>query len=130
MMMMQISTTYNEEPLLGLILLLLATDSFHIYFVTIFCCIFSILKFFHTTSDEYTVIFTSGATDSIRRVGEWFDYGREGGRLCYLRDNHTSVLGVREYALQRSVTVHCVTETDLQLDSAQIDDGGYSKPLV
>lgn len=73
----------------------------------------SILAFFGTTHEEYSVVFTSGATEAIRKVGEYFDYGDSGGTLCYLNDNHTSVLGIREYALSRGVRVQCVTETEL-----------------
>lgn len=61
---------------------------------------FRILDFFNTTSDEYSVIFTSGATESLKIVAETFDFqgdaADENGTFCYLQDNHTSVLGMRE----------------------------------
>ena len=74
--------------------------------------VYRVLNFFGTSSDEYTVIFTSGATEAIRKVGETFSYGRS-GLLCYLNDNHTSVLGVREYALTRGAQVCCVSEQQI-----------------
>lgn len=59
---------------------------------------FKILNWFNTTSDEYSVIFTSGATASLKLIAETFDFGVDsnGGCFAYLRDNHTSVLGMRE----------------------------------
>ena len=40
--------------------------------------------------------------------------GREGGSVfCYLEDNHTSVVGMREVAGQFGATVVCATEQDL-----------------
>lgn len=71
-----------------------------------------ILNFFQTTEDEYAVIFTSGATGAIKLVGEYFDYGDDGA-FCYLNDNHTSVLGIREYAARRGAAVECVDEKSL-----------------
>lgn len=60
---------------------------------------YSILEHFNTNSEEYSVIFTSGATGSIKTVAECFDYGKEcEGSLIHLENNHTSVLGMRIYA--------------------------------
>ncbi|KAK5644280.1 hypothetical protein RI129_008125 [Pyrocoelia pectoralis] len=58
---------------------------------------YRILEHFHTNSDEYSVIFTSGATGALKLVGESFRFGDD-GVFAYLSDNHTSVLGMREYA--------------------------------
>lgn len=49
------------------------------------------------------MVFTSGATAALKIVAETFDYKNgeadpEGGTLVYLEDNHTSVLGMREYS--------------------------------
>ncbi|XP_058828301.1 molybdenum cofactor sulfurase 1-like [Topomyia yanbarensis] len=60
-----------------------------------------VLQFFNTRSSEYTLIFTSGATASLRMVAECFTFRPENapegddGVFVYLRDNHTSVLGMR-----------------------------------
>ena len=56
-----------------------------------------VLEHFHVTSDEYCVIFTSGATAALKLVGECFPWSGE-SEFCYLMENHTSVLGIREYA--------------------------------
>ncbi|KAL9695353.1 hypothetical protein quinque_014638 [Culex quinquefasciatus] len=60
-----------------------------------------VLRFFNTDSSEYSLIFTSGATASLKMVAENFTFraadSAEGdeGAFVYLRDNHTSVLGMR-----------------------------------
>lgn len=56
---------------------------------------FKILNFFNTSTEDYEVIFTSGSTAALKTVAETFDFG-ENGVFAYLRDNHTSVLGMRE----------------------------------
>ena len=91
--------------------------------IFVYSIICRILEFFRTNAERYSVVFTSGATESIRRVGEWFNYC-PGGELCYLQDNHTSVLGVREYALQRGASVRCVTE-DALTSSLSEENGKY-----
>lgn len=79
------------------------------------CLIFSILDHFHTTPDEYSVIFTSGATGSLKLVAETFDFKSDGnvstnqfGNFVYVQDNHTSVLGMREVAAERGAKVTCI----------------------
>uniref|UniRef100_A0A669PAQ5 Molybdenum cofactor sulfurase n=1 Tax=Phasianus colchicus TaxID=9054 RepID=A0A669PAQ5_PHACC len=59
-----------------------------------------ILQHFHTTSEDYTVIFTSGCTAALKLVAEVFPWVPEGtkqpsSRFCYLTDSHTSVVGMR-----------------------------------
>lgn len=70
-----------------------------------------ILKLFNTNTDEYSVVFTSGATAALKTVAETFDYknggsGLESGTLVYLEDNHTSVLGMREYSPSSQPLAH------------------------
>uniref|UniRef100_A0A1L8DZE8 Putative molybdenum cofactor sulfurase n=1 Tax=Nyssomyia neivai TaxID=330878 RepID=A0A1L8DZE8_9DIPT len=55
-----------------------------------------ILDHFNTDSSSYHVIFTSGTTASLKIVAESFDFSGENSQFCYLRDSHTSVLGMRE----------------------------------
>lgn len=55
-----------------------------------------ILHHFNTSSKDYTVIFTSGSTAALKLLGESFCY--KNGTFSYLQDNHTSVLGMREYS--------------------------------
>ncbi|KRY58506.1 Molybdenum cofactor sulfurase [Trichinella britovi] len=99
-----------------------------------------ILKHFGTDSSQHCVVFTSSCTAALKLVGECFAYSscagcskkrsklslnnsrtvgrieeckRGGSRLVYLFDNHTSVIGMREYAWQRDVGVVCVSEDEL-----------------
>lgn len=71
----------------------------------------SILKHFNTDLSNYTVIFTSGSTQSIKLVGETFKFACDDnevincGSLVYLQDNHTSVLGLRELAKEKNTDV-------------------------
>lgn len=55
------------------------------------------LEHFHLSSEEYEVIFTSGATASMKLVGELFPWSA-GSRYCFTKNAHTSLLGVRCYA--------------------------------
>lgn len=65
---------------------------------------YKILKSFNTSADEYSVIFTSGATASLKLVAETFDFDdSSNGCFSYLRDNHTSVLGMREIVKTKNV---------------------------
>lgn len=65
---------------------------------------YKILKWFNTTTDEYSVIFTSGATASLKLVAETFDFeDASTSSFLYLRDNHTSVLGMREIVKTKNV---------------------------
>ncbi|KAM9198824.1 molybdenum cofactor sulfurase [Mergus octosetaceus] len=61
---------------------------------------YRILRHFGTTSEDYTVIFTSGCTAALKLVAEAFPWMPEGSkqpssRFCYLTDSHTSVVGMR-----------------------------------
>ncbi|XP_063019926.1 molybdenum cofactor sulfurase isoform X2 [Melospiza melodia melodia] len=69
-----------------------------------FTCGFSpttrILQHFHTTAEDYTIIFTSGCTAALKLIAESFPWIPEGtkqpsSRFCYLTDSHTSVVGMR-----------------------------------
>lgn len=45
------------------------------------------------------MIFTSSATAALKTIGEYFNYGKKAGTLIHLENNHTSVLGMRNYAV-------------------------------
>ncbi|KAL4229526.1 hypothetical protein ACF0H5_012566 [Mactra antiquata] len=141
---------------------------------------FRILEHFHTTQDEYSVVFTAGCTAALKLVAECFDYhgygchgsnchGNNGeseesshkfekaknaagvqnevkeesnklkdevtndkgchgswcssrscchgdGSFSYLLDNHTSVQGMRELALDRSGRVQCLDINEADSD--------------
>lgn len=74
---------------------------------------YKVLSHFNTTTDEYSVAFTSGATASLKLVAETFDFGANGS-FVYLRDNHTSVLGMREVV--RTKQIKCLERSDLLND--------------
>ncbi|XP_018404527.1 PREDICTED: molybdenum cofactor sulfurase [Cyphomyrmex costatus] len=66
---------------------------------------YRILSHFNTNADEYTVIFTSGATASLKIVAEGFRFTTDekkiatsphSGSFVYVQDNHMSVLGMRD----------------------------------
>lgn len=69
---------------------------------------FKILQHLNTTSEEYTIIFTQSATAALKNVGEYFHYDND-GIFAYTQDNHTSVLGMRQYAEK----FHCILNKDL-----------------
>ncbi|XP_058827934.1 molybdenum cofactor sulfurase 3-like isoform X2 [Topomyia yanbarensis] len=56
---------------------------------------YRILKHFNTRSSEYSVIFTAGATASLKLVAESFCFDPS-GVFVYHHDSHTSVLGMRD----------------------------------
>lgn len=73
---------------------------------------YKILECFHTTTDEYSVIFTSGATAALKTLGENFDFGdNNDGDFIYVRDIHTSVLGMREIVATQNI--RCVERDNL-----------------
>uniref|UniRef100_A0A8C3J3A5 Molybdenum cofactor sulfurase n=1 Tax=Calidris pygmaea TaxID=425635 RepID=A0A8C3J3A5_9CHAR len=69
---------------------------------------YRILQHFHTTAEDYTIIFTSGCTAALKLVAEAFPWIPEGtkqpsSRFCYLTDSHTSVVGMRGITASRNV---------------------------
>jgi hypothetical protein len=47
----------------------------------------------------------SGATDSLRRVGEWFAWEAGASAFAYTSHNHTSVIGIRAQAVMAGADV-------------------------
>jgi len=70
-----------------------------------------ILKFFNANEKEYDVIFTSGATEALKVVGENFPF-TPASVFLYLLQNHNSVLGIREYASKANATWGYFTEDE------------------
>lgn len=104
---------------------------------------YKILNFFNTTTDDYEIIFTSGSTESLKLVAETFDFGAN-GVFAYLRDNHTSVLGMREVINTNEIVCvehdeyikNCLrntklsaTDNNLFIFSAQNNFNGFKYPL-
>ncbi|XP_041970972.1 molybdenum cofactor sulfurase-like [Aricia agestis] len=89
-----------------------------------------ILRHFHTNASEYSVVFTSGATQSLRLVAESFRFSpkNERGAFVHLCDNHTSVLGLRElvkldaveiFPIPHDNFIETLTSDDISDDSGQ-----------
>ncbi|XP_060233574.1 molybdenum cofactor sulfurase isoform X2 [Meriones unguiculatus] len=79
---------------------------------------YRILTHFHTTPEDYTVIFTAGSTAALRLVAEAFPWvsrapENDGSHFCYLTDNHTSVVGMRKVAAAMNVTSTPVKPEDM-----------------
>lgn len=78
----------------------------------------SILRYFNTDSSNYSVIFTSGTTQALKLVVESFQFAYDQnevlncGSFVYLRDNHTSVLGLREIAAEKNADVIHICHED------------------
>jgi molybdenum cofactor sulfurtransferase len=64
----------------------------------------SVLAFFNASPDEYTVIFTSNASNALKLVGESYPFKPE-GQFLLLFDNHNSVNGIREFARAKGATI-------------------------
>ncbi|KOB69976.1 Molybdenum cofactor sulfurase, partial [Operophtera brumata] len=79
-----------------------------------------VLNHFNTDSASYSVIFTSGTTQSLKLIAESFEFsGNEdddntsnSGSFVYLRDNHTSVLGLREIAINKHADIIHISHED------------------
>ncbi|GFO22945.1 molybdenum cofactor sulfurase [Plakobranchus ocellatus] len=76
-----------------------------------------LLRMFNTDHEEYSLIFTSGCTASLRIIADCFHFGEgkenERGVFCYLDDNHTSVQGMREVVSDRCSAIFCLNEDEL-----------------
>ena len=61
---------------------------------------------------EYQVVFTASATAAAKLVGEAFPWGA-GSTYAYLRESHTSMLGVRGYAQAAGAQFRALTEEEV-----------------
>ncbi|OWM89521.1 hypothetical protein CDL15_Pgr024269 [Punica granatum] len=66
-----------------------------------------VLEYCNASPGEYRCIFTSGATAALKLVGEAFPWSSQ-SRFMYTIENHNSVLGIREYALDQGATACAV----------------------
>lgn len=78
-----------------------------------------ILKYFNTDSSEYLLVFTSGATGGLRMVGEDFPFDKD-SVFVLLNNNHNSVIGIREYALEKGGSFYGVSEAQLANMTAKV----------
>ncbi|PIN09781.1 Molybdenum cofactor sulfurase [Handroanthus impetiginosus] len=84
-----------------------------------------ILSFFNASPGEYKCIFTSGATAALKLVGETFPWSSQ-STFMYTMENHNSVLGIREYALNKGAEAIAV---DIE-DVADLDWRGDGKSAI
>ncbi len=93
----------------------------------------AVLKFFHASPEEYTVIFTSNASNALKLVGESYPF-KPGGHFLLLFDNHNSVNGIREFARAKgaAITYLPVMPPELRVDESHLlsflelsGDGGH-----
>ncbi|XP_071826012.1 molybdenum cofactor sulfurase-like [Apostichopus japonicus] len=98
-----------------------------------------ILRYFHTSQDSHCIIFTSGSTGALKLLAEGFPWSptkeasspdekndrgvggdQAGSIFCYLQDNHTSVVGMREVATANGARSVCLSPN--QISSALSPD--------
>lgn len=73
----------------------------------------AVLKYFNADPAEYQIVFTRSATEALKIVGETYPWGPR-SEFAYLRENHNSVLGVREYAMAKGGRFHAINETSVE----------------
>jgi molybdenum cofactor sulfurtransferase len=83
-----------------------------------------VLSYLNISDDVYECIFTSGTTDSLKRIGEYFCWNNS-TNFIYTVDNHTSVVGIREYALSRGSDV---TVIDFDNDNNLVELNTWFRP--
>lgn len=80
-----------------------------------------VLKHFNTDSTAYSVVFTSGTTQALKLIVESFRFHSNSkentnctgcGCFVYLRDSHTSVLGLREIAADKNADIVHIAHED------------------
>lgn len=62
---------------------------------------------------QWDLIFTSGTTASLKLVGDCFPWNGKSTRYRYLKESHTSLVGVRGCALAKGVRVEAVDIDDV-----------------
>jgi hypothetical protein len=60
------------------------------------------IKHFNASPRDYKCLFTSGATSALKLVGKFFPWSR-GSYYMYTKENHNSVLGIREYPTMKNM---------------------------
>lgn len=62
--------------------------------------------FFSASEEEYSLIFTSGATAALKLVGEIFSWTAE-STFAYTLDSHSSVLGNPRHTAANGLSLKC-----------------------
>ncbi|GBG70232.1 hypothetical protein CBR_g6363 [Chara braunii] len=76
-----------------------------------------VLAMCNAPATEYKCVFTAGATAALKLVGETFPWSLE-SYFLYTQENHNSVLGIRQYALDCGSTAVAV-----DLERSEMPDG-------
>ena len=71
------------------------------------------------------MVFTRSATGALKLVGETYPWSSS-STFAYLRENHNSVLGMREYALDKGGHFQAMNETAVEAWIAE-EEGGAGK---
>jgi selenocysteine lyase/cysteine desulfurase len=81
-----------------------------------------VLSYFHTSADDYVVVFTLNASAALKLIGESFPFV-PGSRLLLTFDNHNSVNGIRELARVKGATIVYapLLAPDLRLDESRLE---------
>ncbi|KAK9275964.1 hypothetical protein L1049_023239 [Liquidambar formosana] len=66
-----------------------------------------VLDYCNASLKDYKCIFTSGATAALKLVGEAFPWSSQSS-FMYTMENHNSVLGIREYALNQGAVAFAI----------------------
>ncbi|KAJ7480154.1 molybdenum cofactor sulfurase [Mycena galericulata] len=74
-----------------------------------------------SSKSQWDIIFTSGATASLKLVGDAFPW-QAGAKYCYLKQSHTSLVGIRGCALARGAGVNAMDVDDM-LEYSRTDSG-------
>jgi molybdenum cofactor sulfurtransferase len=86
-----------------------------------------ILEFFRASPLEYHVVFTAGATASIKLVGDSFCWAPQ-SVFAYTLENHTSVLGLRALAVAAGASARAV-DLDFSAFPARLSNSPHSVNL-
>jgi selenocysteine lyase/cysteine desulfurase len=82
----------------------------------------AVLAFFNASPDEYCVVFTANATGAAKLVAEAYPFGPT-RPLCYLVDDHNSIVGMREIAKAKdaAVMVPLICQPELRIDADSLN---------
>ncbi|KYQ92443.1 molybdenum cofactor sulfurase [Tieghemostelium lacteum] len=81
-----------------------------------------ILSLFNAPYREYSVVFTSGCTDSLKKVGEYFPWTPTQSTFYYAVESHNSLLGIREYACENQCQFKAIPNLYFKASSNQFTE--------
>ncbi|KAL0723653.1 hypothetical protein Bca4012_038252 [Brassica carinata] len=82
-----------------------------------------VLEYFNASPEDYSCVFTSGATAALKIVGETFPWTQD-SNFVYTMENHNSVLGIREYALGKGASACAVDIEEAANEPGQLASSG------